>query len=183
MGYAYSSPLVPTTYDRAARKAIQDRREALRKFDVHCSCKCSLIVSCAIGKEPGCRERRREGTCPCRPRWLPVCILDAQTPHGCRIWQEGHQCRCQRLYMPRCLVTGCDRRRKGRRCECPRTPTDVCPHVLALIERFGDLTVEDAQAHVEAWAKLQRQADPAQYQEPPLPDAGGDMSTRDGAIA
>lgn len=178
-----STPM--STRRRRTSDPIKSRREALRKFDIHCNCKCSLIVSCAIGTEPGCRERRRDGVCGCKSRWLPSCILDAKTPHGCKVWQEGHQCSCKRLSMPRCLVTGCDARRKGRRCECPRTPTEVCQHVLALGRHklLVNMTPEKAEAYAAGWMKLQRQVDPQAYNEPKQADAGAYMGDRETAIA
>lgn len=172
-----------TRRHRTKSGSLRKRREALRDFDIDCDCKCTLIVSCAIGTEPGCRERRRDGTCGCRPRWLPTCILEKTTPHGCPVWQEGHQCHCQRLYMPRCLVTGCEDRRTGHRCECPRTPTEVCSHVLELAERFADLRAEDAEAYSDEWARQQRQFSPQEYQELPLADAGAYMGDREVAIS
>lgn len=197
MCYAHSpAPRnAPNVIERRPRSATMNARRyrspapsprilaALAALEITCNCKCSLIVSCAVGAEPGCRERRHEGICGCRPRWLPVCILDAATPHGCPVWREGKTCSCERLYMPRCLVTGCEDRRKGQRCECPRTPTETCPHVLEKIEQFADLTPEAAERYAEAWHRLQRKFLPEKYAEPPLPDAGGNVSTRDAAIA
>lgn len=159
----------------------------LRQFDISCSCKCSLIVLCAVGAEPGCRERRHHGICDCKPRELPTCILDAATPHGCTVWREGKQCSCPRQPIPRCLVTGCDERQCGHKCECPRTPTEMCKHVLAKIQKHAGLTPQQADAKAAKWAERLWVLLPGNekrdgYADRPLASSGVATRTREEAV-
>lgn len=156
---------------------------ALAALEITCSCKCSLIVACAIDTKPGCDERREDGLCGCRPRWLPTCILERETPFGCKDWREGHNCRCEHMYMPRCLVTGCDERRKGRRCYCARTTTEICPHLAAKIKEYAGLSAEAANRMANVWAEQLWLLLPQQYADRPLAAAGRKTHTQDGTVA
>lgn len=142
-----SSPSRPASRPSAAIVA------ALQKLEITCACKPSLIVSCAVGTPQGCRIRRREGNCGCRPRWLPSCLWD-DPPYGCAVCREGKTCNCDLEYMPRCLAAGCDRRRRGKRCECPRTPLEICPHVQAKLVEYADLTPQQADRIADRWSDM-----------------------------
>lgn len=155
---------------------------ALNAFDLSCSCKCSLIVVCALDTEPGCDERRKEGTCGCRPRWLATCLLESQTPYGCQDWREGHSCPCQRMHMPCCLATGCRARRKGKRCECPRTPVEICPHLQALLQKFTSLDPVAANRMADAWAEQLWTLMPGPYADRPLASAGCKTDSQEGTV-
>lgn len=112
-------------------------RAALLSIELpDCNCKLSLTPVCLIGAEPGCRERRACGTCPCRPRYLPACQLDH--PGGCVLRREGKSCKniCGRMTMPECLSPGCNLRRRGRLCDCPRWPGHPCEHITAYAHRM-----------------------------------------------
>jgi hypothetical protein len=163
-------------------KRLRVLQTALESLDITCDCKPSLIVSCAIGLEPGCRERRACGTCPCKPRWLPVCLLDQA--HGCALCREGKTCKCDEMWMPRCLLPGCPDRQKGRRCECPRTPIELCPHVMGkLASRFGGLTPSAAHRFADAWATQLWKLLPHKYGERPLAAAGCTVRLGESAVA
>lgn len=156
--------------------------EVLEAFDISCSCKLTLIVSCAVGGVSGCRERSRVGTCDCRPRYLPACILDTAGGIGCSVWREGKSCRCQRLHMPRCLAIGCEKRRRGKRCDCPRTPTELCPHVVAKLAEYAKLTPRDAERIADAWAERLWTLLPEEYADKPTAHSGCSVQTREDAI-
>ena len=168
--------------ERSRRKALDAARKAILEFDITCTCKASLIVSCAVGAEPGCRERRRDGTCGCKPRWLPTCILERSTPHGCPVWREGKTCACPRMYMPQCLVTGCDLRQRGKRCECPRTPTELCPHIVAKIQEFTGLTPAAANRMADVWAEQLWALLPEAYADHPLASRGVTTRSREARV-
>lgn len=142
----------PFTYEVVLR--------ALEEFDISCDCRVPLLVSCALDQQSGCRERRAyrdnhngHESCGCKPRWLPVCILDTDDGHGCPVWREGKSCDCRRMYMPRCLATGCNQRQKGKRCGCARAPSRLCPHVQEKIARFKNLTVKKAAELANTWSE------------------------------
>lgn len=158
------------------------RGESIIPDDIHCSCKPSLIVSCAVGAVSGCRERHRDGTCGCKPRYLPTCILDTPAGAGCGLWREGKTCYCTRLYMPRCLAVGCADRRRGKRCECPRTPVELCPHVLAALTRHASMTAREAELEGDSWAESLWTLDPADYADRPAAFAGVTVQTREAAV-
>lgn len=155
---------------------------ALKALDIDCDCKPSLIVSCAVGAVSGCRERRHERTCGCKPRYLPTCILDTPDGAGCPLWKEGKTCACSRRYMPRCLAVGCDQRRKGKRCECPRTPLELCPHVAAKIQEFAALGFDEAARMADVWAEQLWLLLPQEYADRPLAAAGCTTRTQEAAV-
>jgi hypothetical protein len=94
----------------SSQEASADDRDGLaelRRINRRCSCNLFLLPACAVRKTPGCETRQKDGICGCRPRRLPVCLLDSATPYGCDTWREGRTCDCERMHMPRCLVRGC----------------------------------------------------------------------------
>lgn len=169
---SYSANLKPrqAPSDRSSRcpsrtATLKATVQMIRKeWDIDCTCKCSLIVSCAIGGETGgCRQRRAEGHCACRERMLPTCILKTSTPHGCEIWQEGHVCTCRQRLMPECLVTGCRRRQRGKRCQCPRTQMQLCPHLREEMRKHEKLTAPEAKKKNDRLAMLLKRLWPKNY--------------------
>lgn len=176
MSSIIADPVLAHTMPRSPRSLAQ----RIQSLDITCNCRTPLVVSCTVGTEQGCRERRRYGTCPCRPRWLPVCLLDSS--HGCAFWREGKVCDCDFLEMPRCLSTGCDERRKGHRCECPRTPAELCPHVRAKIAEFASLTVAEANRFADAWADQLWTWNPQVYADRPLAHAGCEARAGEAAV-
>lgn len=173
---------MPTRRHGPVRRPSKVIIEALKAFSRGCECKSTLIVSCAVGAVSGCRERQHEGTCGCRPRELPVCILETPDGMGCQFWREGKACPCWRLHMPRCLAVGCDVRRKGKRCECPRTPTDICKHVLAQIRTYAALTHVGAEEKANEWAELLWSLLPEWFADRPLPCQGYVAATHEDAV-
>ena len=155
--------------------------KALAKLDISCSCKASLIVSCAVGGLSGCWDRRQRGQCACKIRELPTCIRTAATPHGCAAWREGKTCSCPREAMACCLVVGCPDRQEGRRCECPRTPTEMCRHVRQKLTKHAKLTPQKANRLADAWAEQLWSLLPEAYADRPLADQG--QKTRQGESA
>lgn len=180
-----------SAHDR--RRHIQRKRKQLKDFDINCKCKCSLVVECAVTNRPGCSLWHRElklhgrGRCTCEGRMLPGCLLDPATPRGCSLWREGKWCGCEQVAMPMCLCAGCAERQKGYHCECPRTTTERCPHLLALIRiferKFAGMDFNEIEAYADQWAAEQRRCDPEKYSDPPLPDGGEDMSDREEAVS
>ena len=148
-----SSPMPPvsrqrTSTERPAKSAAQKRQDLAEKFGVHerllialeaievpdCRCKLSMTPVCLILRQHGCRERRSTGACQCRIRELPSCQL--QHKGGCALRREGKPCCCKLAEMPECLSPGCNRRQRGKLCECPRWPGEPCQHVTSLTARM-----------------------------------------------
>lgn len=190
---SYSSTTKPRYASGAAEplrmkssKSLPRPLAALARINFACDCKVTMITSCILYKTPGCEERRADGICGCRPRWLPVCILDPATPHGCPDWAVGATCHCERMLMPRCLVTGCKQRQRGRRCDsrfCTRTPVGVCPHFQAELERYKNLTPRDA---ADIMGEITRQLEivrPRAYREPRRAGAGVRARAGEAAVA
>ena len=173
-------------HDLAAteKRRRKNMQSILDKYDIHCECKCSLIVACAaVDKAPGCKAWHKTGKCACEPRLLPSCILNPETPHGCDDWREGHSCSCQRQMIPKCLITGCEDRQDGRRCECSRTTTEICEHVRELWKKMADLTPEEAIKLAQCWSEAQLKWNPDEYREPEKADEGSDMPAGPEAVA
>lgn len=132
MGYSSSTAPINTTRQAEALRQAAIRK--LRRFDIECKCKASLIVSCAVGTEPGCRERRHEGTCGCKPRWLPQCILPPSYKVGLRVGEVeeiGFRIRDKSTVSgsgasPTIAAYGCEVWRDGKPCKCPRMYMPRC---------------------------------------------------------
>jgi hypothetical protein len=171
-----------STLNAQARR-LRQCQKALEAFDINCPCKGTLVFGCVLDKTPRCHRYRTRRSCCCALRALPICLLDDHAIYGCLRWRDGKNCRCPRQLIPRCFVTGCELRQQGHKCGCPRTTLGFCPHVLALRQRFAALTPQEAEAYCAEWIAQQRRINPKRYADPPLADRGGNVSTRQAAIA
>lgn len=84
--------------------------------------------------------------------------------------------------MPRCLVVGCDERKKGRQCDCPRRSLRICQHVRAKIEQYAGLTVEEAARKADRWSELLWALFPSEYGDKPLAHEPFPCATRADAV-